>query len=354
MRLSTDNAYAELGLAPGASETEVKAAWRRLVSLWHPDRNSSASAVQKMQRLNEALEQISRAGYSAAASKTRAEPKPKPSASKPSASEPPQPEPPPPARTIHRKVELSLEEAALGCTRSVSGQYGVQCTTCSGLGWQVLGGRCKPCGGSGAVRRASLYNWFGNPVECAACNGGGIARRPCAACDASGKLAPQRFKVKVRIAPGVRDGDVLQAAARSSGGEALAIELRVVVRRHELLELFDDGTLRCEVPVDGFAWIAEREIDVPTLDGPQRLKLQRAQLVHRLPAQGFPTERRGPRGDLWITVVPVFPEPLDAEQRALLERLSASSLGRNGQPLAPKLRDWQRRMHGWRGAAPGG
>ena len=56
--MSTDNAYAELGLAPGASEAEVKAAWRRLVSLWHPDRNSSASAVQKMQRLNEALFEV--------------------------------------------------------------------------------------------------------------------------------------------------------------------------------------------------------------------------------------------------------------------------------------------------------
>ena len=171
MRLSTDNAYAELGLAPGASETEVKAAWRRLVSLWHPDRNSSANAVQKMQRLNEALEQISRAGFSAAATKARAEPKPKASPSKPPPPEPPPPEPRPAARTIHRKVELSLEEAALGCTRSVTGQYGVQCATCSGLGWQVLGGRCKPCGGSGAVRRASLYNWFGNPVECQACSG---------------------------------------------------------------------------------------------------------------------------------------------------------------------------------------
>ena len=347
--MSTDSAYAELGLAPGASEAEVKAAWRRLVSLWHPDRNASASAVHKMQRLNEALEQISRAGFSSGATRTRTEPAPKPSAP-----QPPPPEPQPAARTIHRKVELSLEEAALGCTRTVHGQYGVPCAKCSGLGWQVLGGRCKPCAGSGAVRRASLYNWFGNRVECEACSGGGIARRPCGDCAATGKLAPQRFKVKVRIAQGVRDGDVLQAAALSSGGEALAIELRVMVRRHEFLELFDDGTLRCEVPVDGFAWIAEREIEVPTLDGPRQLKLRRAQLVHRLAAQGFPVERRGPRGDLWITVVPVFADPLGAEQQALLDSLIAANLERDGQPRVPRLRDWQRRMRGLSGTDPGG
>lgn len=354
--MSTDTAYAELGLAPGASEAEVKAAWRRLVSLWHPDRNASATAVHKMQRLNEALEQISRAGFvhnaartgpeAAAESRPKPPPKPKP--------EPPPSAPPPPARTIHRKVELSLQEAALGCKRSVHGQYGVQCAKCSGLGWQVLGGRCKPCAGSGAVRRASLYNWFGSRVECEACSGGGIARRACPDCGATGKLAPQRFKVTVRIAQGVRDGDVLQASTLSCGGETVAIELRVTVRPHEFLELFDDGALRCEVPVDGFAWIAQREVEVPSLDGLAKLQLQRAQLVYRLAGQGFPTERRGPRGDLWVTVAPVFPEPMSAEQQALLDRLIAANLGRDGQPLSPRLRDWQRRMQAAHGAGRAG
>ncbi|HOM13313.1 MAG TPA: DnaJ C-terminal domain-containing protein [Rubrivivax sp.] len=346
--MSTDNAYAELGLSPGASEAEVKAAWRRLVSLWHPDRNSSANAVQKMQRLNEAFEQISRAGFPRAATRRRAEapPRAEPPAPEPAPSEPASAEPSRAGRTIHRKVELGLEEAALGCTRSLSGRYAAQCTGCSGLGWFVLGGRCKVCAGSGAVRRASLYNWFGARVECEACRGGGIARQPCGDCGETGKLPMQRFQVGVRIPPGVRDGDVLQAAALSSGGERLAIELRVTVRKHEFLELFDDGALRCEVPVDGFAWIAGREVEIPTLAGPRKLKLDRTQLVHRLAGEGFPAQRRGPRGDLWITVVPVFPEPLGAEQRKLLDRLIASNLGRDGQPLQPRLRDWQRRMQG--------
>ncbi|MBK6851216.1 MAG: J domain-containing protein [Burkholderiales bacterium] len=56
--MTADKAYAELGLAPGASEAEVKMAWRRLASRWHPDRNKSAEAIAKMQRINEALAQI--------------------------------------------------------------------------------------------------------------------------------------------------------------------------------------------------------------------------------------------------------------------------------------------------------
>jgi len=58
-----DSAFVELGLTPDATEREVKAAWRRLVSQWHPDRNSSAAALVKMQRLNRAFEAIRQAGF---------------------------------------------------------------------------------------------------------------------------------------------------------------------------------------------------------------------------------------------------------------------------------------------------
>jgi molecular chaperone DnaJ len=52
-------------LAPGASDDEVKAARRRLASQWHPDRNRSAAAISKMERINQAIEQIRRSGFSA-------------------------------------------------------------------------------------------------------------------------------------------------------------------------------------------------------------------------------------------------------------------------------------------------
>ena len=92
MRLGTDNAYAELGLAPGASEAEVKVAWRRLASLWHPDRNRSAEAFGRMQRINQALEQIRRSGFSEIAREA-------PAADAAGDT---------PSRTISRKVKLTL------------------------------------------------------------------------------------------------------------------------------------------------------------------------------------------------------------------------------------------------------
>ena len=65
MEQDIDDAFAELGLTPDATELEFKAAWRRLVSQWHPDRNDSAAAHAKMQRINRAVEAIRQAGFRA-------------------------------------------------------------------------------------------------------------------------------------------------------------------------------------------------------------------------------------------------------------------------------------------------
>ncbi len=336
--MSSNDAYAELGLRPGASEAEVKAAWRRLASLWHPDRNRSRGAIEKMQRINQAFEVLSRAGPAPTA---------RSSASADTRRAPPAADRAAPARTLHRKLVLGLAEAAFGCTRELRGRLAAErCAACAGAGWIVLGGRCPTCGGSGAVRRASLINWFGAWDECDACHGGGIARRRCTACGGSGKAAPRHYRVTARIPPGVRSGDRLQVdvPATAAGQAALAIDLHVQVAAHELLELADDGDLRCEVPVDGFAWIAQRTVEVPTLGATLPLALCRDRLTYRLAGEGFPRQRRGARGDLWVTIVPVFSDLLDAQRAALLDRLVASGLASDGQPHDARLRDWQRRL----------
>lgn len=391
-QLKTDTAYAELGLAPGASEREVKAAWRRLVSRWHPDRNASANAVRRMQRINQALEAIRRAGFAtddgapadapadgAAPADNAADTAdqarrqhgqeqaqgrgPGRRASRAEArSEPGDADPdrdddasghdgdapghegnapghegdapanegdaPGPGRVLQRKLKLSLEEAATGCTKVLRGRFTLQCATCSGLGHRVLGGHCAPCGGSGAVRQSGWYGLFGGTAtECGACHGSGIAREACADCGGSGTLGTRAYRLDVRLPHGVRDGDLLHVDARRSGaGDALrGIDLRVELQPHERFQLDDDGTLRCTLPVDGFAWVAQRTIDVPTLTGHHALRLRRDLSCHRLKGEGFPVQRRGPRGDLLVTVVPSFPERFSADQEILLDQLIATS-----------------------------
>jgi molecular chaperone DnaJ len=211
-----DSAFAELGLTSDATERDVKAAWRRLASRWHPDRNDSPSASAKMQRINRAVEAIRQSGRlkpQASAHGQRADDVDEAEVSPPgdtaqaagNAAEPP-------ARTLHRKVRLTLEEAAFGCTKVLSGKITATCSPCDGAGYRVLGGHCPACQGSGAIRQRSWFGWVGTQSECDACHGGGIAREACAACAGTGKAATQRYRVSVRFPHGVRHGDVLGAS----------------------------------------------------------------------------------------------------------------------------------------------
>jgi molecular chaperone DnaJ len=349
-RLSIDLAYAELGLPPGASESEVRTAWRRLVSRWHPDRNGSADAVDFMQRINNAYERIRltafagslRDGPSDGSSGRKA-----PDASRQSESQ---------GRTIRRKVRLSLEEAALGCTRVLRGKLTDTCAACTGRGSLKPETACASCEGAGTVRGSAWFGWLSMQSTCDACEGSGIVRRPCLACKGQGKCS-SAYRRTVRIPAGVRQGDVLSAEGSGDRHRDFdgTLELQVEIAAHKLFTLGDDGSLRCEMPVDGFAWIAGAWIEVPTLTGLQQMRLQRGRHVYRLRGQGLPLERRGSaRGDFLVTVVPTFPDLLSVEQQTLLDRLASSSLTADEPAAAGAIRAWRRTVQVWDRSRPRG
>lgn len=340
-----EDAFAELGLTPDATELEVKAAWRRLVSQWHPDRNDSLAAVAKMQRINRAVEAIRDARFHGPG------PSASPGESHPNESAADDREAPEQSvRTINRRVRLTLEEAAFGCTKVLQGKVTQECSACEGAGHRVLGGHCPQCRGSGAMRQSSWFGWMGTQTECDACHGDGRARQTCGACAGTGQAAIRRYKVTVRFPHGVRDGDLLSVDGRLGKAGSLSGELsiRVDVRKSDLFKLDKDGTLRCDVPVDGFAWIANRSVDVPTLEGLRTIQLQRDQLSYRLSGHGFPVERRGPRGDQMISISPVFPQRMTTDQQILLDQLIATTSGSNAEPLDERLHAWNQAVRAWK------
>lgn len=350
MEQDIDNAYAELGLTPDATQGEVKAAWRRLVSKWHPDRNGGADAVARMQRINRAVEAIRQAASRKHDAPACDDTDTAASNESDDRQTDARQDSEPPARTIHRKVRLTLEEAAFGCTRVLQGKVTDYCSACDGAGYRVLGGHCRRCHGSGAIRQPSWFGWIGPQTECDACHGGGIARQPCAACAGSGKAPVQQYKVTVRFPQGVRDGDVLSVKGRPGkpGSPPGDLSIHVDVLEHALFKLDADGTVRCDMPVDGFAWIANRSVEVPTLGGVQTLQLQRDQVRYRLGGQGFPVERRGPRGDQLITVSPIFPQRMSMDQQILIDQLIATTSGPDAKQPDERLRGWQQALRAWK------
>ena len=341
--MDTQEAYQELGVDPGVSDAELKIIWRRLVAAWHPDRNATAGASRRMQHINKAYQHIRqlRDGQSDGTADGET---PETGSEQTAASA--ESEPNGKTKTHFRKVELSLEDAILGCTRTLSGRIAHTCSACVGKGQCVLAKACLACSGGGAVRKASLFGWLWSEESCADCGGDGRFRESCGACGGSGEQTVT-YRRRVRIPAGVRNGYVLSVPAARSGETEIGLELEVSIEPHPLFILDGDGLLRCEMPVNGYAWMSGRWVEVPTPNGMQQMRLNRNALTYRLSGQGFPTSIRGPRGDYLVKVVPAFPAQEDPEQEVLLEQLIAKSNDAIKADRSQPLGQWQRKLKRW-------
>jgi len=344
--METQEAYKELGLDPSASDAQIKASWRRLVAAWHPDRNAAAEAGGRMQRINKAYQHIrqmrdSSDGAQGAEGGAPDGPDPQWAAPASTAAQPDAP------RSTHvRTVRLSLEDAVLGCTRTLRGQVSHTCDACLGKGQQILAQACATCRGSGSVRKAALFGWLWHEEACAQCGGDGRQRSPCAPCEGRGERHVA-YRRRVRFPAGVRAGHVLSVPASRYGDMDIGLELHVEIESHALFSLDGEGVLRCEMPVNGYAWMAGRWVDVPTPTGLQQMRLNRDALVYRLSGQGFPATPRGIRGDYIVKVLPVFAAQDDSASSALLDQLIAASSRTVEADTALPLGAWQRSVRRW-------
>jgi molecular chaperone DnaJ len=341
--METQEAYKELGLDPSATDAQLKASWRKLVAAWHPDRNAAAGAGSRMQSINKAYQHIRQlrdgllddededTGGARAAAQAAAADKAQSEAS---------------GHTHVRKVRLSLEEAILGCTRSLRGHFTHSCSACVGTGQRVLAKACSTCGGNGAVRKAALFGWLWNEESCADCGGDGRQRAACDSCAGLGEINVP-YRRQVRFPAGLRTGQVLSVPKSRHGELEIGLELHLEIEPHAFFTLGDDGVLRCEMPVNGYAWMAGRWVEVPTPDGLQQMRLNRDALVYRMAGQGFPTALRGPRGDYMVKVLPLFPTQEDATHEALLEQLIASTSRAAEADRNKPLGLWKRKLKRW-------
>jgi DnaJ-class molecular chaperone len=329
--VTVDDAYRELGLDPGSSAAEVKAAWRRLAARWHPDRNASPQALRKIQRINRALEAIRQSAADAP---------PEADASQEDTGADP---------VVEHTLHLTLEEVAAGCSRELHGSVVEDCADCDGSGLQPHATVCGECGGSGQLRQPLWVAWMSPLVTCGACQGRGTTRQGCPACAATGRMA-RDYSCRVQVPPGARAGDVLDVDARMQGRRRkhpLALRVRVALQAHELFAAETDGTVRCELPVDGFAWIANRWVDVPTPRGPQQMKLQRGHLAYRIKGAGLPWGAAGASADCLVTIAPLFPAAFSREQEAAIDRLVAGNTGAAGTPAGERMDEWNARVQRW-------
>lgn len=225
-------------------------------------------------------------------------------------------------------LEIDFEEAARGVEKEVSFSVLDTCPECRGRG--AAAGEhsttCPTCHGRGQV--VHTRGFFQVATTCSRCNGAGeIIANPCKHCGGEGRTQ-QRRKIKVRIPAGIEDGSRLRSSghgeAGTRGGPTGDLYVVIHVRPHDLFVRQGDDLL-CEVPI-GFPTAAlGGEIEVPTLNGPARLKIPagtQTGTLFRLRGKGLPNVHGQGHGDEHIRVIVEVPSRLNRPMREKLEELS--------------------------------
>ena len=229
---------------------------------------------------------------------------------------------------IRCNVSLALDEAAKGVSKDISFRRNIGCATCEGSG-AAPGSQpetCSTCGGRGqVVQSAGILR-----VQTACPHCGGAGKRisqPCTDCRGSG-LQTEMAELTVEIPAGVDDGMRVrvQGEGESSpdGGPPGDCYCFISVREHDLFKR-DGSSLILQLPISYSQAALGAQIDVPTLDGPENLRVdpgtQNGQ-VFTLRGKGVVDPRGGRAGDLLIQVFIEVPKKVSGEQEELLRKLA--------------------------------
>jgi molecular chaperone DnaJ len=229
---------------------------------------------------------------------------------------------------IRCQVTIDLVGAARGTTRTVSFRRHRPCATCNGTGAQP-GTRpevCRYCGGNGRVVQSTGV--FSMQTTCPACKGAGSTiRSPCPDCRGTAFVL-ENITREVQIPPGVDDKTrlVLRGEGEPSpeGGPPGDCYCFIAIRKHPLFER-DGQHLICRAPISYSQAALGATIDVPTLDGPEKLRIPSGTQpgdVFKLTGRGMPSPGRRGRGDLLVQVTIEVAKKLGAQHEEVLRKLA--------------------------------
>jgi molecular chaperone DnaJ len=359
--------YVVLGLPQGATESDIKRAYRRLARRFHPDINPGDRAAEaRFRQILEAYETLidpdRRSRYDAGHPTAEAEPRARSGfegfdfssrgvdhsatfgdlfaevlterGTRPLGEER--------GADLHLDLALTFEEAFNGTQREVTVMRREGCRACGGSGrTRVTTGPCLVCHGGGAVRSVRGHMIFSR--SCVACGGSGRQRpRPCDTCAGAGHET-RAETVAVRIPPGVDDGGRVRVPGKGNaglrGGEPGDLYIGVHVERHPLYRR-DGDDLHMVIPVAVHEAALGARVDIPTPDGGARLRVppgtQSGQRF-RLRERGAASPRDGRRGDLVVEVRLMLPKILDERSKELLRefgRINGESVREHLHPPA--------------------
>jgi molecular chaperone DnaJ len=345
--------YEVLGLERGASDGDIKRAFRKLAQQWHPDVNQETEAQERFKEINDAYQILSdpdrrarydrfgRAGVDsgdagagfegfggfsdifdaffggAAGARSARRGRPQPGSD------------------LRYDLRITFEEAVRGTDKEIEFRSLQRCDTCSGSGAQpgTEPTTCPQCEGRGEVRsvRQTMLGQMVNVSPCPRCRGEGrIVETPCETCRGEGRVERKRT-LRVTIPAGIDEGHQIRLTNEGElgprGGPPGSLYVAVHVSPHAALKR--DGTeLYYEAEVSIAQAALGTRITVPTVDGDEEVEIKpgtQPDTEIRLRGKGVPHLRRTARGDLHVLVDVRVPTKLTKKQRSLLEALAKES-----------------------------
>jgi molecular chaperone DnaJ len=363
--------YDLLGVARGADDVTIKAAYRKLAKEHHPDRkNGCKESEARFKAINEAYDVLKdpqkraaydRFGHAAFQNGGRGDPFGDagfngfsdifstifgefmdPRGARQNAAR---------GADLRYDLELSLEEAFTGVEKTITIEAQACCEICEGRGCNSLdrcASTCKTCGGMGKVR--AQQGFFVVERGCPTCRGAGeVINDPCPNCHGEGRSITQR-KLSVKIPPGVDEGTRIRVAGEGEAGIRGAaggdLYLFVHMKRHAIYAR-EGTTLIADCPVTFTTAALGGSISLPGLDG-QKVEMKipagiqsGEQLRHR--GAGMSVLNGRGRGDLVARILVETPTRLSKEQKKLLEEFRATETGDecpNAKSFFSRVRDF--------------
>jgi molecular chaperone DnaJ len=342
--------YGTLGVAQGASDDEIKKAYRKLARQLHPDVNPDPEAQERFKAVTAAYEVLSdpqkrqivdlggdplSSGPGSAGNpfsqgfgglgdimdaffgggSTRG-----------------------PRSRVRQgsdallRIECDLAEMAFGTERELSLETAVVCSTCTGQGTApgTHPSMCDTCQGRGEVQsvQRSFLGQVMTTRACPRCGGlGSVIEHPCGECGGDGRVRARRT-LTVKVPPGIEHGMRIRLTGEGEvgpgGGPAGDLYVEVVEREHPVFTR-DGDDLHCTVTLPMTAAALGTTVPLSTLDGEEQLDISpgtQPDEVLTLRARGVPHLRATGRGDLHVHLRIEVPTKLDAKQEELLRDLA--------------------------------
>ncbi|SNS94986.1 molecular chaperone DnaJ [Geodermatophilus pulveris] len=346
--------FAVLGLPRGASDTDIKKAYRRLARDLHPDVNPEPEAKERFQEVSRAYQALTDpdkrrivdlggdpfdtgpgagagaggfggpgfgglgdimdaffGGGAARGPRSRVQA----------------------GGDALIRLDLDLDETVFGTTRDITVDTAVLCDACTGAGTApgTHPTTCTTCAGRGEVQSVQR-SFLGQVVAtrpCPTCAGTGqVIPEPCPKCGGDGRVRARRT-IPVKVPAGVEDGMRIRLTGHGEvgpgGGPAGDLYVEIAERPHDVFTR-DGEDLHCRVTLPMTAAALGTTLTLETLDGPEEVDIRpgtQSGSVLTLRAKGAPRLRATGRGNLLVHVEVETPTRLDAEQEKLLRELAA-------------------------------